>query len=412
MMSTHAASSLSLLRRPAFLRLWLGLVISRMGDAFTIVALIWFVLQLTGSGLAIGLIALCFQLPTVVASPLLGKLLDRYAPRLVMSIDNFGRAAIIASIPLLYQLGALHLWMVYGLALCAGALSPATEVGVRIVIPRLIDDAALERANALSSISWDFATLVGPAAAGFLVSVTSAPGVLLIDATSFLVMGAMVLTLPATLGAHVKEPGAEGHRSLLGFGTLISMKTVLFLAVLTLLFLFSQGLMEVAIPVYSQQTLKAGSTGYGLLMSSFGAGSLLALAVVSQFWTRSKQQGLSLAAILLLSGLLLVPLMVVRWLPIALIVMALAGFAAAPYYVVEQSLTQRLVPERVRGQVFGACGAINVAGYPLGSAIGGALLGIMAAPWVIGVSGILCVGMGCVCAILPLAGMSSLSYTK
>ncbi len=81
--------------------------------------------------------------------------------------------------------------------------------------------------------------------------------------------------------------------------------------------------------------------------------------------------------------------------------MALAGFAAAPYYVVEQSLTQRLVPEHVRGQIFGARGSINVAGYPLGSTIGGALLGIMAAPWVVGVSGLLCIGMGCACVASP-----------
>jgi len=96
------------------------------------------------------------------------------------------------------------------------------------------------------------------------------------------------------------------------------------------------------------------------------------------------RQGLSLAAILLLSGLLLLPLIAIRTLPLALISMAQAGFAAAPYYVVELSLTQRLVPERVRGQIFGA------------------LLGIMAAPWVVGVSCLLCIGMGCACAVSPL----------
>ncbi len=400
-MSANTASKTSPLRRPAFLRFWLGLMISRMGDAFTFVALIWFVLQLTGSGIAIGLVALCFRLPVVITSPLFGKLLDRYAPARIMAIDNCGRALIIAAIPLLYWPGALHLWMIYALALCAGVLSPATEVGVSIVTPRLVDDAALERANSLLSISWDFATLVGPAAAGFLVLVTGAPGVLLIDAATFLIMGTLVLTLPDLAREAHREQRAKRRRELLGFGTLISLRTVLFLSILTLLFLFSQGLMEIAIPVYSRQTLQAGSTGYGLLMSSFGLGSLLALAVVSQFWTRGSKQGLSLAAILLLSGLLLLPLIAIRTLPLALIVMALAGFAAAPYYVVEQSLTQRLVPERVRGQIFGARGAINVAGYPLGSTIGGALLGIMAAPWVVGVSGLLCIVMGCACAALP-----------
>jgi hypothetical protein len=51
------------LRHPAFQRLWLGLSISYLGDQFTIIALLWFVLQLTGSGAAVGLVILCFDPP-------------------------------------------------------------------------------------------------------------------------------------------------------------------------------------------------------------------------------------------------------------------------------------------------------------------------------------------------------------
>jgi DHA3 family macrolide efflux protein-like MFS transporter len=53
------------LRSPAFLRLWLGLSISYVGDQFTTIALLWFVLQLTGSVVAISLVLLCFQLPSM-----------------------------------------------------------------------------------------------------------------------------------------------------------------------------------------------------------------------------------------------------------------------------------------------------------------------------------------------------------
>ncbi len=365
------------------------------------IALIWFVLQLTGSGVAIGLVVLCFQLPTILSSPLMGKLLDRYQPRAVMAVDNFGRACIIAAIPALYFFGALHLWLVYVLAMFSGILSPATEVGWRVVIPRIVPDEVLEKANSLSSISWDFATLAGPALAGILVTVTGAPTVLLLDAGSFVLMGTMVLTIPRFQRDHVREEEVENRKSLLGFGTIFRMKAVRFLTVLTLLFLFAQGLAEVAIPVYSQRTLGAGAAGYGLLMSAFGVGSLLALMLISQFWSRNKRQGLSLATILSLSGLLLLPLIFLRTLPVAMLFMALAGFAAAPYYVVEQSLMQRMVPEGMQGQVFGARGALNVAGYPLGSATGGVLMAAMAAPFVIGISALLCIGMGCACLVSP-----------
>jgi len=119
------------LRHPAFQRLWLGLSISYLGDQFTIIALLWFVLQLTGSGAAVGLVILCFDLPGVVTGAILGRLLDRYQPRLVMGLDNLARAALIAAIPTLYALGSLQPWHVFVLALLAGALSPATTAGVR-----------------------------------------------------------------------------------------------------------------------------------------------------------------------------------------------------------------------------------------------------------------------------------------
>jgi len=374
------------------------LMFSRMGDQLTAVALIWFVLQLTGSGIAIGLVVLCFQLPAVVTSPLIGILLDRYQPRIVMAVDNFGRACIIVAIPLLYLAGALHLWIVYALALCAGVLSPATSVGLNIIIPKIVPDAELERANSLSAISWDFSTLVGPAIAGFLIIFMGAPLVLLVDALSFLLMGVMVLALP-----HIQRVNAETARdgkrpgNLLGFGTLFSMKPVLLLSILTLLFLFMQGLTEVAIPVYSQKTLNSGSLGYGLLMTANSIGSLLSLTLISQRWTRSSRQGITLALILLLSGLTLAPLIVIHTLPLALLVIGLVGLAAAPFYVVEQSITQRLIPEQVRGQIFGARGALNVAGYPLGGMLGGLLLTTLGVPFAFGTAVLLCLVMAAIC---------------
>ena len=389
------------LEHPAFRRLWLGLTVSRMGDALTGVALVWFVLQLTGSGLAIGLLGLAFSLPAMFSGPLIGKLLDRFQPRLIMRLDNFLRAAIIAAIPVLYWSGSLRLWMVYVLAVCAGMLAPASEIGVRVVIPRLVSWKELERANALSAVTWDAATLVGPALAGFLLLSISAPAVLLLDAATFVFMGIMASSLPQFAAGRIRELETRGQKALLGFGTIIRTRAVLWLTVLTLLFLFGQGLTEIVVPLYSQRTLHTGSVGYGLLMSAFSVGSLLALALLSQRWTGRERQGVTLALILFFSGLLLLPLLVIRSLLLALVVMALAGCAAAPYYVVEQTLTQRLVPERLRGQVFGARSSINVAGYPLGGLIGGVLLGALAAPVVIGVPAVLFMAMAGACAVSP-----------
>jgi MFS family permease len=260
------------LRHPAFQRLWLGLSISYLGDQFTIIALLWFVLQLTASGAAVGLVILCFDLPGVVTGAILGRLLDRYQPRLVMGLDNLARAALIATIPTLYALGSLQLWHVFVLASLAGALSPATTAGVRAFVPHLVDDAALNRANTLTAISLQFSYLAGPLAAGFAVARLGGPWALFIDAASFLLMGLLVLTLPTI----TREPRVAQHAAAnrwFGFGAMFSLRHVPALTLLSLVFFFSYGPLEAALPVYSGQTLHANADGYGLLWTGFGVGA-------------------------------------------------------------------------------------------------------------------------------------------
>jgi len=380
------------LRNPAFRRLWLGLTLSYLGDQFTLIALLWFVLQLTGSGAMLGLVILCFDLPGVLTGTILGRLLDRYPPRLLMCIDNLARAALIAAIPTLYALGSLQLWHIFVLALLAGALSPATTAGMRAVLPHLVDDGALDRANALTATSVQFSYLAGPAAAGFAVARLGGPWALFIDAASFLLMGLLVLTLPTI----TREPRVERHATanrLLGFGPLFNLRYVPALTLLSLVFFFSYGPLEAALPIYGSRTLGADAGGYGLLWTAFGVGSfagVLTLTKLSHRW----QPGIALPMIAVIWGALLCPLFFIRQLPLAMLFLGVAGAAWAPYTPMETSLLQRLIPAEIRGQVFGARHSLVTAAAPLGAALGGVLLQHLSAPRVIAISGLACIIAG------------------
>lgn len=379
-------------RNPAFQRLWLGLSISYLGDQFTIITLLWFVLQLTGSSAAVGLVILCFDLPAVATGTILGGLLDRYQPRLVMAFDNLARAALIAAIPALYALGWLQLWHVFVLASLAGALSPATTAGVRAFVPHLVDDAGLDRANALTAASLQFSYLAGPVAAGFAVARFGGPWALFIDAASFLLMGLLVLTLPTIAREPYVAQPANAKRWL-GFGALFSLRCVPAITLLSLVFFFSYGPLEAALPVYSRETLHAHANGYGLLWTGFGVGAfagVLTLTRLSQRWRPS----IALPTIAVLWGVLLCPLFFVRQLPLAMLFLGMAGASWAPYTPMETTLLQRLVPAGLRGQVFGARHSIVVAATPLGAAFGGLLLQYLPAPLVIAISGVACILAG------------------
>jgi MFS family permease len=381
------------LRSPAFLRLWLGLSISYVGDQFTTIALLWFVLQLTGSGVAISLVLLCFQLPSMITGPLLGVILDRWQPRWVMGIDNCARALLIGAMPVLFWAGMLQLWQICVLALVAGMLSPATGVGVRVLLPQLVQEDALAQANALTSTSMQFAFLVGPVLAGILVTHVGGAYALMMDAGSFLLMGLLVFSLPSNSRSGPVAAPAEKTNWLSGFALLFRTKELRVLTSLSVVFFFSYGPLEAALPLYSDRILHVGAQGYGLLWTGFGVGALIG-ALCTGIVTTRVRPGITQPLIAILWGGFLCPLMLFHSLPLALLCLALGACSWAPYVPIEASLLQRLIEPSLHGQVFGVRLALTTAAAPLGTVVGGLLLQYLAPDVVIGLSGIACILAG------------------
>ena len=259
-------------------------------------------------------------------------------------------------------------------------------------LPYLVHDDALDRANALTAASMQFSYLVGPVAAGFAVAALGGPWALLIDAISFLLMGLLVLTLP-TIDHAPRAAQPKGGNRWLGFGTLFSLRYVPTLTLLALVFFFSYGPLEAALPVYSSQSLHANADGYGLLWTGFGIGAFLGVITLTRLSTRWRPS-IALPLIAVLWGALLCPLAFFRQLPLVMLFLGLAGASWAPYTPMETTLLQRLVPAEIRGQVFGARHALVVTASPLGAALGGVLLQYLSAPLVIATSGVACILAG------------------
>jgi predicted MFS family arabinose efflux permease len=396
-------------------RLWLGRIIVELTDQVVTIALLWFVLELTGSGAATGLVVLCSRLPAVITAPFVGRLLDRCRPRLVMGADNLVRALLLAAVPVLHWQGRLSMAALLGLAVLGGAIAPATDVGSQAVLPRLVHEPALEQANAWLSASEQLGYLIGPAAAGFLVAAVGGPTVLLGAALALLATAAVLWSLPdhpATAApdrpagpagpAGPPQPAAAPARAggdWLGFRPLLGEPGIRGVTLVTLGFFLAYGPLEPALPFYSRDSLAAGPAGYGLLWSAFGAGAVAGLLPI-RLVARARA-GLVAAAIPALWGLLLAPLAVVGDLPVAMLFLGLAAFVWAPYEAVVLALVQRRVPPDRRGRALGARRAVTAAATPLGAAAGGLLLGPLDPPAVIGLSALACVLVGAVALLSP-----------
>src|SRR5688572_14135624 len=376
---------------PAFGRLWMGRLLSLFGDAFTMIALSWFVLQATGSGTATAGILLTLQLPAILTGMVIGSLIDRFQPRTIMTIDNGLRTLIVGSIPLLYWSGLLELWLLFLLTFLAGMLVPATEVGSRSILPELVEDQDLDAANMLWSFTTNLSLVVGPAVAGLLVASFGGPSVLLIDAATFAVMAIIALTLPAVRRG---EPSVQARLSeRLGLRQLWDLKVVRYTTLLSLVFFFSYGPLEAALPLYSDAVLQTDARGYGLLWSALAVGALIG-TLSSTTLSRRLRSGVALPLIALLWGISLLPLVFTDDLWFACGFLLLGGLMWGPYTPMETTLLQRNVPKTQLGRVFGARSTLLTGGSPLGLAIGGILLAFVPSTSVIAFSAIACILVG------------------
>jgi len=391
-LKTHIWQLFSLLYRyPAFGRLWAGRLVSLFGDAIALIALPWFVLQVTGSGTATAGILLALQFPAIVTSMGIGWLIDRFQPRTLITIDNGLRTLIIGLIPILYWFDVLELWLLFVLTFLAGMLEPATEVGARSILPELVPDKDLDAANMLWSFSINLSLVIGPAVAGVLVASFGGPSVLLIDAGTFAVMAIMAVALPTLKRSNTATEVPISEQ--LGFRQLWDIKVVRYTTLLSLVFFFSYGPLEAALPLYSDAVLQTDAQGYGLLWSALAVGALIG-TLSSTTLGRRLRLGVALPLIALLWGASLLPMIFIHELWLACALLFLGGLMWGPYTPMEATLLQRNVPKAQRGRVFGARSTLLIGGSPLGLATGGILLAFVPSTSVIALSAFACILVG------------------
>jgi MFS family permease len=365
-------------RHRAFRRFWLGMLISRAGDAFTAVALSWVVLGIAGPA-QLGIVLACFGLPRVVSGPVAGRVLDRRNPRLLLAADNAARGILIAIVPVLLWLHHLVVAELYAIAAASALCSALTEVAEASLVPRMVDDEHLEGANTLLAANWEVAGVAGPAISGLIIASLGTGYALVLDAASFAVMSAICLRLPAFRPVRTVEPGSRSVRRHGGLGILLRYPAAAVLTVCSVGLLALDGMTTVLYPVYCRTFLHVSAVGYGVLVSVSCVGALLGIIAAPVLFGRLPL-GWRIGGAICVSAPVFGLLRLALDLPVAAGLLGLATFCSAPYFAFDRTFMQRLVPGDVLGRLAGARMTVSSLGFPLGSAIGGALIGVAGVP--------------------------------
>src|SRR5437867_8121574 len=208
-------------QHPDFLKLWAGQTVSLLGSSVTGLALpLAAVLVLNATPAQMGIMRAAQYLPFLLLGLFAGVWVDRLRRRPVLILADAGRALLVGSIPVAALLGVLRIDVLYVVALLVGVLTVFFDVAYLAYVPSLVPRDSLTEGNSKLEVSRSFAGMAGPALAGALVQLVTAPVALVVDAASFLVSAASLSLIrtpepkPAALahGRSIWRDAGEGLR--------------------------------------------------------------------------------------------------------------------------------------------------------------------------------------------------------
>ena len=372
-MARHA-DGWRLLRRPgAFRRLWLARVVSLVGDSVGLVALILLVAEETGDGVSVGLLLLAADGTATLLSPLLGVVADRTSRRRTMIACELGQALAIGTIALL--LPALPVLL--GLVAAQSVLAATFQAASRSAVAELVDDAELEGANAVLGAGTYGLEVAGPLLVALLLPVLSVPGVLVLDALTFLVSPLLLGGLPRLrpAGRAAAAPGLA-RQAAAGLRVLWRQRLLRAVSLGFLVVVAFNGVDDVALVFLGMETLRATDAATSLLYAGSGLGLLVGFAVLARRGGRGAPSVAAVAGLAWSSaGNLLTGLAPVLGAAFAMQVVRGGGLSLVD--VGTTTLVQRSVPAELRGRAFanlyGGVGLAAAVSY----AVGGPLLELL-----------------------------------
>ncbi len=349
--------------------------LSFVAEAVAMVAIPWFVLELTGSYAQMGLIGFFTFLPRVVATFLGGQVVDRIGFRTASITSDLLSGISVMGIPILHPSGHLSFEWLIVLVILGAFFDGPGATAKDAMVPELAAEAGigLDRVNAFFQGSRRLSAFIGPAVAGFLIAAVGTSNVLWVNAVVFglsaLVTIAFIPAVAAPEDTH-GAPGSFWQNTLFGFRFIRQHPLMLWLACIVGLMNFLDApLATVTLPALVSENYGTAAK-VGLLLSSHGAGAVLGTILFSTKPTRFSRRRTFVTGFVAI-GIGYLALAAIPPYPLALAAMFAVGLIGSPINPILMSIRQELVPLQYRARVFGTTTAIAFVAIPLGQLIGG-----------------------------------------
>ncbi len=285
--------ALGSLREPLFRQWFLSQILSSSGSMTQGVALSWLVLKLTGSGVALGLMTTCTFLPLFVMGPLAGRLVDQIGPRRVLVATQILSMLLALLVALLAGTGMIRMWALFVIAAATGVVSAPDSTARQVYVIELVGTERVASAVALNEVVLNASRVLGPALGGLVLGTLGVAACCVFNALSF--VPPLIVVLGHRPQSTAARPAPSGGSKVGGLRYALRNPTIRACLVLaaTAGMLFNLG---VPVPLLATGVFHLGGAGFGLMMATFGLGSIPGALLAASGPPRPKGRTIALLA--------------------------------------------------------------------------------------------------------------------
>ena len=372
-----AGSAWAPLRHRLYRGLWTAQLVSNVGTWMQNVGAVWLMGSLGGSAALVALVQSAVTLPvflTALPAGAMADIVDRRRLLLVTQTWMLLSATALAVVTWLDVVNpGLLLLLVFSLGLGTAVNMPAWQA----IQPELVPRREFPQAVALGSASINVGRAIGPAIGGVLVAVAGSEAVFALNAASFL---GILVVLASWRRARTEsaEMPSERLAGAVRAGLRYGRNSPALRAVLarSATFMIAASAFMALLPVVARSELGMSASGFGALLTCFGAGAVIATAVLPRLRERVSVDRLVVGATLVVAGATLA-LALAEWVAVAVAASLAGGVAWVVCLSSFNVSAQRALPAWVRARGMGFY-LLTVQG---GTALGAAVWGIVASTW-------------------------------
>jgi hypothetical protein len=356
----------------------------------------WLGWELTGLASWVGFLSFLLFAPTFISSPLFGVILDRVDLRRAAILSQSVVIVALTALLLFYVTGLLTIWLLGLVALIIGITSSADRTVRFVLVPLVVERAALANAVAIHGISFNTARLIGPAVGGLLIAAIGTGVTILLNLLMVLPFLAVMLVIRLNDREKAKAERQPFFRELLDGARYAAGHPIIRQAMLlsALYSITIRGILEI-LPAVADGEFHRGANGLGQMLAASGAGALVAAVTIALRRPGGSEGGIApMAYISIVAGIVgAVALGATdKWL-VAVATSFVLGFSATANGIDLQTSVQLALSDSYRSRVMSLWIVLVIGG----AAVNAIALGFLAD--LFGMPGTL-IGAGIACAIV------------